>query len=198
MNTSERGAARPARIVHHVPGRLRIKVLGVKGEVEFFAAVQRVIGGLSGVDAVRISPSSSSIVIDYSPEDGAFHDRLLAHADVGSWLRLGSDDALATIDEAVTLGARYVERHSRLAETIVSTAEHLDANLRLASDGYLDLKVLMPLGVAAATSLHKARSRGTPMWLTLSTFAFNAFMALHRNRIDAPALQIISRRARRA
>jgi hypothetical protein len=69
----------------------------------------------------------------------------------------------------------------------------LDSGLRHASDGYLDLKVLLPLGVAAATSLHKARGRGTPMWLTLSTFAFNAFLALHRHRIDTPIVQIVSR-----
>jgi hypothetical protein len=83
--------------------------------------------------------------------------------------------------------------HSRLAEVIVSTAQQWDVNVRNASDGYVDLKVLLPLGVAVATTLHKARGRGTPMWMTLSTFAFNAFLALHRHRIDTPVLQIVSR-----
>lgn len=186
-------AARSARIVHHVPGRLRIKVMGVRAEAEFFAEVQRVIGTLHGVDTVRVNPASSSIVVDYRPSDTVFHFRLQEDPDVGSWLRLDGEDALlAEIDEAVTTGARYLERHSRLAEVIVSTAEQLDSNLRRASEGLLDLKVLLPLGVAAATSLHKARSRGTPMWLTVSTFAFNAFLTLHRHRIDAPVVQILS------
>jgi hypothetical protein len=92
----------------------------------------------------------------------------------------------------------YLKRHSRLAETIVSGAENLDATLRQASAGYVDLKVLLPLGVLAATTLHKRRSRGTPMWLTVSTFAFNAFLTLHRRRIDAPIVEIDYRPSRRA
>lgn len=193
-------AVRTGRIVHHVPGRLRIRVMGVHGaETEFFAAVQGVIGALHGVDSVRVNPASSSIVIDYRPSDTVFHFRLQDDPSVNTWLRLDGEDALlAEIDEAVSAGSRYLVRHSRLAEAIVSTAEQLDSKVRSASDGYLDLKVLLPLGVAAATSLHKARGRGTPMWLTLSTFAFNAFLALHRHRIDMPLVQIVSGRKRRA
>lgn len=192
-------AARSARIVHHVPGRLRIKVLGVPGEAEFFAAVQSVIGTLHGVDSVRVNPVSSSIVVDYRPSDTVFHFRLQQDPELSSWLCLEGEDALLEeIDEAVTAGARYLQRHSRLAEVIVSTAEQLDSGLRQASEGLLDLKVLLPLGVAAATSLHKSRNRGTPMWLTVSTFAFNAFLSLHRHRIDAPVVRIVSGRKPRA
>jgi hypothetical protein len=177
---------------------MRIKVIGAAGEAEFFAAVQQVIGALSGVDAVRVNPSSSSIVVDYRPSDTVFHFRLRNDPSVGSWLSLDGEDALiAAIDESVALGARYLKQHSRLAESLVSTAEQLDADLRKVSDGYLDLKMLLPLGVAVATSLHKARGRGTPMWMSLSTFAFNAFLTLHHHRIDAPIVQIISRTLRR-
>ncbi len=199
MDTSVEKAARPGRIVHHVPGRLRIKVLGVRAESEFLAAVQGVIGALHGVDSVRVNPSSSSIVVDYSPSDTVFQFRLQQDPELAAWLELGGEDALlAEIDEAVTASVRYLERHSRLAESIVCAAEQLDSNLRKASDGYLDLKVLLPLGVAVATSLNKARSRSTPMWMSLGTFAFNAFMSLHRQRIDAPHVRILSSRQRRA
>ena len=200
MNTEASRAARAARVVHHVPGRMRIRVMGVRGsETEFFTAVQRVIGALHGVQSVRVNAASSSIVIDYRPSDTVFHLRLQDDPTVNSWLRLDGEEALlAEIDEAVTVGARYLRSHSRLAETIVAAAEDLDSNLRRVSDGYLDLKVLLPLGVAAASSMHKARNRGTPMWLTLGTFAFNAFLSLHRHRIDTPMIQIISRRRKHA
>ena len=198
MTTGASAAPRVARIVHHVPGRLRIKVEGVRGQTEFFAAVQRAIGGLPGVESVRTNATSSSVVVAYRPSDTVFHFRLQDDPEVGSWLTLVGEDALtAAIDEAVIVGARYLQRHSRLAETIVSSAEHLDASLRKVSVGYLDLKVLLPLGMAAASSLHKARNRGTPMWLSVSTFAFNAFLTLHRHRIEAPVVRVISRRLRR-
>jgi hypothetical protein len=191
------GAVRPARIVHHVPGRLRIKVLDARGEADFFAAVQRVIGGLSGVASVRVNPSSSSIVVDYKPSDSVFHFRLQDDSALRSWLSLDKEtDIPEGLGAAVVRSTRYLERHSRLAESIVSTAEHLDAGLREVSAGYLDLKVLLPLSVAVATSMHKGRNKGTPMWLTLSTFAFNAFLSLHRHRIGVPIVRVIARTVR--
>lgn len=186
-------AARPARIVHHVPGRLRIKVLGIGAEPAFFAAVQGVLSSLSGVEAVRVNPVSSSIVIDYEPTNVVFHFRLAQEESVTNWLTLEGEDAmLAQVDQVVTRSTRYLAQHSRLAETIVGTAEKMDADLRRLSDGFLDFKMLLPMAFAAATSMQKARVRGTPMWLTLGTFAFNSFIALHRHRIDAPTLQIVT------
>jgi copper chaperone CopZ len=179
---------------------MRIRVTGAReSQTEFFSAVQRAIKGLQGVQSVRVNPASSSIVIGYSPADTVFYVRLQDDPTVNSWLRLdGGEDLFGEIEEAVTAGSRYLRSHSRVAEAIVSAAEDLDSNLRRASDGYLDLKVLLPLGVAAASSMHKARNRGTPMWLTLGTFAFNAFLSLHRHRIDTPMVQIISRRRKDA
>jgi hypothetical protein len=184
-------AARRASIVHHVPGRLRIRVTGAQNEADFFEAVQQVIRGLSGVKSVRVNPAASSIVVGYSAADTVFHLRLLQNSGVRSWLDLGEGDEIRwALGDSAPAAGRYMGKHSRLAETIVSTAEDLDAGLRTASGGYLDLKVLLPLGVGVASSLHKSRHRGTPMWMTLGTFAFNAFVALHRRRIDAPTVSI--------
>jgi hypothetical protein len=176
-----------------MPGRMRLKVLGAPAAPDFFATVKKLIAGLQGVQAVRVNAASSSIVIDYSPADTVFHFRLLDDPDLNNWLSLEGDDALlAGIDEALTTGSHYLTRHSRLAEGIVSSAQQLDSRLRRASDGYLDLKLLLPLAFAAATSMRQARGRGTPMWLTLGTFAFNSFLSLHRQRIDAPVVKIMA------
>jgi hypothetical protein len=191
-----RKAAKPARIVHQVPGRIRIKVTGAREDSEYFAVVRRLISELSGVESVRVNATSSSIVVAYNPSNLVFHFRLRESEKVSEWLDLtGGDGMFAAMDDAVTTGIRYLERHSRLAESVVSTAEQLDTSLRRASDGYLDLKVLLPLGIAAATSLHKARGKGTPMWMTMGIFAFNAFLSLHRHRIDAPVVDVVVKRA---
>lgn len=199
MPQSENRTARTVRIAHHVPGRMRLKVLGVPAEHAFFAAVKKVIADLEGVERVRVNAASSSIVIDYSPADTVFHFRLQDDPNVNTWLRMQGDDALlAGVDEAVATSSHYLAQHSRLAEDLVSGAEQLDLRLRLASDGYLDLKLLLPLLFAAATSMRQARGKGTPMWLSLGTFAFNSFMSLHRQRIDAPVVKIVSTRATHA
>ena len=193
MPQSKTRAARAARIAHHVPGRLRLKVVGAPAQKEYFAAVKEVIASLEGVDSVRVNPASSSIVIDYSPVDTVFHFRLKDDPTVNSWLRLEGEDALlARVDEAVASGPHYLGAHSRMADGILSGAEQLDTRLRRASDGYLDLKLLLPLAFAAATSMRQARGRGTPMWLSLGTFAFNSFLTLHRERTEAPVVKIVS------
>lgn len=194
-----RKAAKPARIVHQLPGRIRIKVTGVKEDSEYFAVVRRLISELSGVESVRVNATSSSIVVAYNPSDPVFRFRLGESSAVSEWLDLtDGGDLFAAMDDAVTTGVRYLEQHSRLAESVVSTAEQLDTGLRRASDGYLDLKVLLPLGFAAATSLHKARAKGTPMWMTMGIFAFNTFLSLHRHRIDAPVVDVVVKHARHA
>ncbi len=201
VNTHSHRAVRQARVVHHVSGRMRIKVIDAQAEAEaeFFNEVQRAIGTLPGVVSVRVNPLSSSIVVDYRPSDTIFHSRLHQSPEVSTLLCLDGEESLvAAIDGVVAEGVRYLEQHSRIAESIVSTAEHLDSSLRKVSDGYLDLKVLLPLGVVVATSLHKGRSRGTPMWLSLSTFAFNTFLTLHRQRIDSADARVPTRSIRRA
>ena len=186
-------AVRAVRIAHHMPGRMRLKVLGAPAAHEFFTAVKKIIAGLEGVERVRVNAASSSIVIDYSPADTVFHFRLQDDPDVSNWLSMQGDDALlAGIDEAVVSGSHYLAQHSRLAEDLVAGAEQLDLRLRIASDGYLDLKLLVPLLFAAATSMRQARGTGTPMWLSLGTFAFNSFVSLHRQRISAPVVKIVS------
>ncbi len=186
-------ARRTARVAHHVPGRLRLKVLGAPAQSEFFATVKDVIASLQGVDRVRVNVASGSIVIDYSPADTVFHFRLKDDPTVSAWLRLEGEDALlARIDDAVSGGAHYLGTHSRMADSLLTGAEQIDARLRSASDGYLDLKILVPLVFAAATSMRQARGRGTPMWLSLGTFAFNSFMTLHRERTEAPVVKIVA------
>jgi hypothetical protein len=182
-------------MAHHVPGRMRLKVLGVLAEEDFFATVKKVIANLEGVHSVRVNASSSSIVIDYSPADTVFHFRLQDDPNVSAWLHLQGDDALlAGVDEAVATGTHehYLAQHSRLAEDLVAGAEQLDLKLRSVSDGYVDLKLLLPLVFAVATSMRQVRGRGTPMWLSLGTFAFNSFLAMHRQRIEAPVVKIVS------
>ena len=138
MVTRSAKPARPARIVHHVPGRLRIKLRDVPVEAAYLADVKRVLGTLPGVSSVHVNPTSASIVVAYAPGDAVFGQRLAQSEDLASWLSLESDDVtVAEIDDALSAGVHYLEHHSRLAESIVSSAEQMDFSLRRASDGYI-------------------------------------------------------------
>ncbi len=193
MNLTSKKVARLGKIVHHVPGRIRIKFKDLANNSAFFNDIKKAISSLSGVDSVRISRQSSSIVVHYKALDSAFHIRLKEDPSLKNWLEFDDITTLDTEKNKFTdLNSPYAEQHSRLAESIVSVAEQLDSGLLQASNGYLDFKVLLPIAIAVASSLHKAKGRGTPMWISLSTFAFNSFLTFHHRRIDTPRVKIIS------
>ena len=173
--------ARSARVVHHVPGRLRIRVQGA-GDAGFLEDVRRVLVGLPGVETVRLSEESSSVVIGYSRTDPDFVSRL---ASLASSLGFEADALPGQAGDADERELPSRLPHSHLAEGIVSTASRLDAELRRTSGGYVDLKMLVPIAACAASGLSMRRGQGTPMWLTLAIFAFNAFASLHDVRLTS-------------
>ena len=186
-------------VVHHVPGRLRIKILNAPVDDHCFKNIEQVIASISGVISVRMNAHSSSIIVDYQQSDSSFYIQLQLDQKLKSCLLLSQHDPLTSpLGDITPPITPYSEQHSRIAEVIVSAAEYVDVGLRQATNGYFDLKVLLPLGIAIGSSLHRSRGRGTPMWITLSTFAFNSFMTLHHQRIDMPIVQIISSPERRA
>jgi len=199
MHASSKKIKRRGNIVHHVPGRLRIKIMDAHTEPDFFIQIKNAISVIPGVDSVRVSVPSSSIVIDYVASDAVFHFRLLEDPEVSSRISFVTQTSIikSQLERTLSESALYPEQHSRIAESVVSLIEDFDVRLRQASNGYLDLKVLIPLGIAIGTSLNKARGRGTPMWMTLGTFAFNSFVTFHHQRIDMPIVQIFSRKGRR-
>ncbi|WP_051340265.1 heavy-metal-associated domain-containing protein [Azospirillum halopraeferens] len=59
------------RIVHHIPGRIRLKLEAAAGAVPVTAgdagAFDRALSGLSGIRSVRLNPLARSCTIEYDP-----------------------------------------------------------------------------------------------------------------------------------
>lgn len=53
--------------VHHTAGRLRIRVLSVRGNPELAAAFQRAVRRILGVRSVRACTITGSVVVQYNP-----------------------------------------------------------------------------------------------------------------------------------
>jgi hypothetical protein len=54
--------------VHHIPGRLRVKIPGIKGKVFMAYRIQDSIGRLAGVHEVTVNSVTGSVLIHYDPE----------------------------------------------------------------------------------------------------------------------------------
>lgn len=109
----------PARLVHRLPGRVRLKVDGRRRDAAWFDAVALELSLLDGVRAVDADPRTGSLLIRHE----------------------GSLDTL--LDELARRGlVRVDEREPRetpLALRLGERLDRLDAHLKRASAGELDL-----------------------------------------------------------
>ena len=57
-----------ARVVHHIPGRLRVRLPRTQRDPIVLSQLRDFIGNLGGVRSVHISPVTGSILVHYRPE----------------------------------------------------------------------------------------------------------------------------------
>lgn len=65
MSSHTRADAPGVRVVHHVPGRLRVRVDGAHDETEMLRMVRPLLGSLPGTPWIEVRPASGSVVIHY-------------------------------------------------------------------------------------------------------------------------------------
>jgi hypothetical protein len=65
------------------------------------------------------------------------------------------------------------------ARRVDSFFKQVDHDIRMATDNEVDLKFILPLGMAILGVVTLRYSSATPLWLTLLIFAFNSFLGLH-------------------
>ena len=53
--------------VHHVPGRVRFKVPGLRDDEMLMRALSEALGAYDGVDRVDVRPASNSLIVHYDP-----------------------------------------------------------------------------------------------------------------------------------
>ena len=53
------------KVVHFIPGRVRLKVKEMKGEVEFSQQVEAELSTVPGIEQVEVNPITGSVLIKY-------------------------------------------------------------------------------------------------------------------------------------
>jgi Heavy metal associated domain 2 len=173
---------RGATVVHHIPGRLRIRLPRESRDPRLLRELREFVEGLGGVRQVEINPVTGSILVSYHPESHEQIQAILqsaesAEPDFSSPPELGEADELA---EQIEKEAEFLAAHSELALHIVNAVKRVNREIREASGNTVDLKVLVPAGFAVWAFLKAGAEISTPLWVTLSLFSFNSFVTLHR------------------
>ena len=138
-----------ARIVHDIPGRTRLRTVGMKGRNEYFAELQRALSEVKGVRRVEVNSRTESILIEH---DSEIRD-VLREAEQRGYLRL---------DESAP--EPYLAHIGRALATS-------DEKLRELSSGRLDFETVSFLGFIAGGLYQVTHGHGLPAGVTLFRYA---------------------------
>ena len=181
MSVAESGrlppdAHEPLELVHHHPGRLRLRAVAFRvraGEGGALDAVLEMLQGSPGVRAVSHRPRTGSLLIEYEPglvEANAILERVADAA--GLELVVDPRDARRA-------------RPSPAAQAIGVTREVNAIAYELT--GYrVDLRAAVPAALAALGVYAFVQQKGErlPRWDNLVYWSYNIFTSLHRREID--------------
>jgi nitrate reductase NapAB chaperone NapD len=187
-----------AEVAHAVPGRVRLRIASARGKPELLNAIKTDFATMPGVDSIDAKLDSGSLVIYYDAEH---------HPEMASLFRAMSQvEALplvippsspteqrphrpvaTKVDEmadAIEGEAEFLADHSTIARQVVEAMRGLDRSIKQSTNNNVDLKIMVPLGLAAVTFLEIGAAAATPMWVTLAIFSMNHFIELHAHDAD--------------
>lgn len=171
-----------ARAVHHVRGRIRLKIPASKGNSRVLGEIAQAIAPIEGVKRVDVNSSTGSLIVHYDPAmHSTFHEHLADHAESAGCFVLMPPE-LSEVDELakkIEQEAQFLSQHSETARTIVDAFRSVDRAIKAATNNTVDLKVLLPLGLAVYSFVEIGLEASTPLWVTLGIFSFNSFVTLH-------------------
>jgi hypothetical protein len=164
---------RPARLVHAVPGRLRLRLARHDLSAEFIQALERAFLMTDGVREVQVTPQTGSVVVRFDPAQLDL-ERLLAQDRPRQLVVLERADRPEDLKKTVPT--------SLTAVRIQRTFHEVDVRLSELSQGRWDLRSVVPaaFGVLALRQIvtNFGELAGIP-WYVLAWYAFDSFWKLN-------------------
>jgi hypothetical protein len=181
-----------ASVAHHIPGRLRVRVPRARRDPQLLNQLAEFVEKIGGVRQVEINPMTGSILVHYHPGSRGEIDKLLQPAQASEPAPVLPSEAEELADK-IEKEAQFLAAHSELAMQVVQAIKSLNREVRQATGNTVDLKVLLPAGLAVWAFFKANAEVATPLWVTLAIFAFNSFVALHyptAMHLEKPATRI--------
>jgi hypothetical protein len=179
------------KVAHQVPGRIRMKVSGAKGNPEQLEEIKQTFSLIPGIEKVDVNQDTGSIILRYDPDrHDDFHAGFCHHCEQhhahGAHPRPPTNeiDALAN---KIEQEAEFLAQHSESARAVVDFCKRADREIKLATGNVLDLKMVLAIGVVGFTVLEVGATAATPVWVTLSLFGLNHFIEMQTEQMEAQA-----------
>ena len=165
---------RRGRIVHEIPGRVRIRVN--RGELTDGSVreLEAGLAALGGFQRVQVSPSTGSVLISYNPVEVELPVLL-------ERLRLAGLLDVTVLDPNVPLPKEVPVSLS--AQRVQHALNNADVRVSQLTGGRWDLRSIMPLvlGALALRQLLTGAGQITAApWYVLAWYAFDSFLKLNQ------------------
>jgi len=174
-------------VAHQVPGRVRMKIPGAKGNPEMLQQIAQTFAAIPGIERITVNPTTGSLVIRYDADQhDEFHGHFHRHVGHTSGYRPPTTQ-IDELAEKIAEEAEFLARNSESARAIVDFFKKLDREVRTATNNNVDLTIVVAVGLIAVTVLEVGATAATPVWVTLTLFALNHVIAMHATHADEGA-----------
>jgi len=178
------------RTVHTIPGRIRIKVGALKGNVDLALELQERLAAEPGVRHAEANPTTGSLLVVYDPEAPGWRDYTRALSDQLRPVAPGVDPTeiarrLAEVP-APTNGTVIGTNGGIEAHDVMGYFRGLNDQVRSATGGPgLTLLVPLTLLLLGVRGLLAAEEVAAPRWYDLVWFGFATFLMLNAAGVPA-------------
>ena len=167
-----------AELVHHIAGRLRLRIPAAKGDHEKLLAIQQAVRELGGVQSVDVNPRLGTLIVHYdSGLFTGFTAKLVQYATEQNLFAIGEQALEACVSDA-----------DRSLNDVLSTANR---TVQAALGNLINLKELFPLAIGLYGLLFVDKAIAAAQWLNWIQFAIDTYMDLHEQQPLAEHAQTV-------
>ena len=187
-------AAQAIQVVHFLPGRVRVKLPGLRGNTALAREVQHTLVAIDGIQHVEVSPITGSVLVLYDPG--------MAESFTLESLNAEAVDSLTALAEALglsledldmdelqrwlhaTRNGTHPETPGELGSGVGALFSSINAGVAQTTSGLGDLRLFIPLTLCflGFRSLLLTEQLIFPSWYDYLWFAFGTYVALNATR----------------
>jgi len=167
-------------VAHQVPGRVRMKIKGAKGNPELLQQIAQTFAAIPGIEDITVNPTTGSLVMRYDTDQhDEFHDHFHRHHGAHASNYRPPSTEIDNLVDKIESEAEFLAEHSETARAVVDLFRKADREIRNATGNNVDLKIVLAAGIIGVTMLEVGAAAATPVWVTLTLFALNHVIQMH-------------------
>jgi len=171
------------KVVHALPGRVRLKLAQVKGDLELARKAQEKFAAVPGIQKVEANPVTGSLLVLYDLATPLAAETLEPLAEIFAEF-FPEIEALSLVSGLASL-AGNPESGSNPGGGLTGAITAINTGIGKATGG-LDLKLLIPLALLffGVRGLLSAKKTTFPAWYDYIWFAFSSLLMMNRRLFE--------------